>query len=124
MEDGILWRIYAQLRENISWKQLVVPQKFRTEILKDLHEGITGGHLGQKKTVKMLKERFYNNVQDWCQTRATCARRNSPPTSHRAPLQTIVAGYPTQVMAIDLLGPLPESENGNRYVIVVGDYYS
>ena len=27
-------------------------------------------------------------------------------------------------MAVDLLGPLPESAKGNRYVIVVGDYFS
>ena len=33
---------------------------------------------------------------------------------------TDAAGYPTQVMAVDLLGPLPES----LYVVVVGDYYS
>ena len=39
-------------------------------------------------------------------------------------MQTITAGYPTQVMAVDLLGPLPESNNGNSYVVVVGDYYS
>ena len=38
--------------------------------------------------------------------------------------ETITAGYPTQVMAMDLLGPLPESNNGNSYVLVVGDYYS
>ena len=40
----------------------------------------------------------------------------------QADTQTITAGYPTQVMAVDLLGPLPESKNGNRYVLVVGDY--
>ena len=39
-------------------------------------------------------------------------------------MQTITAGYPTQIMAVDLLGPLPESKNGNRYVLVVGDYFS
>ena len=39
-------------------------------------------------------------------------------------MQTIMAGYPTQVMAVDLLVPLPESNNGNSYVLVVGDYYS
>ena len=39
-------------------------------------------------------------------------------------MQTITAGYPTQVMAVDLLGPLPESEKGNSYVMVVGDYYT
>ena len=38
-------------------------------------------------------------------------------------MQTITAGYPTQVMVVDLLGPLPESKNGNRYVLVVGDYF-
>lgn len=27
-------------------------------------------------------------------------------------------------MAVDLLGPLPESNNGNSYVLVVGDYCS
>ena len=39
-------------------------------------------------------------------------------------MQTIIAGYPTQVMAVDLLGPLPENSNGNSYVLVVGDHYS
>ena len=27
-------------------------------------------------------------------------------------------------MAVDLLGSLPESTKGNRYVMVVGDYFS
>ena len=85
--------------------------------------------MGQDKTLHKLKEQFYwpghyNDIRDWCQTCGTCAKRKSPPTSGRAPMQTITAGYPTQVMAVDLLGPLPESNNGNSYVLVVGDYYS
>lgn len=27
-------------------------------------------------------------------------------------------------MAVDLVGPLPESEKGNSYIMVVGDYYT
>ena len=107
IQDGLLWRIFAQPQERSSWKQLVVPQKFRTDILKHLHEGVTGGRLGQDKTLHKLKERFYwpghyNDIRDWCQTCGTCAKRKSPPTSGRAPMQTITAGYPTQVMAADL----------------------
>ena len=129
IQDGLLWHIFAQPQEGSSWRQLVVPQKFRADVLKHLHEGITGGHLGQDKTLHKLRERFYwpghfNDVRDWCQTCGACAKRKSPPTSGRAPMQTITAGYPTQVMAVDLLGPLPESKNGNSYVLVVGDYYS
>ena len=39
-------------------------------------------------------------------------------------MQIITAGYPTQVMVVDLLGPLPESKNGNHYMLVIGDYFS
>ena len=39
-------------------------------------------------------------------------------------MQTITAGYPTQIMAVDLMGPLTESKSGNRYMMVVGDYFS
>jgi len=27
-------------------------------------------------------------------------------------------------MAVDIVGPLPESKKGNRYIMVVGDYFS
>ena len=71
MRDGLLCRNYAQPSEDKGWTQLVVPKKFRREILRDLHEGVTGGHLGQEKTLSKLKERFYwpghyNDVRDWC----------------------------------------------------------
>ena len=85
---------------------------------------------GQKevKTLSKLKERFYwpghyNDVRDWCQTSKACAKRKSPVPGRQAPMQTITAGYPTQVMVVNLLGPLPESKNGNRYVLVIGDYF-
>ena len=39
-------------------------------------------------------------------------------------MQTITAGYPTQITAMDVLGSLPESTKGNHYVMVVGDYFS
>jgi len=29
-----------------------------------------------------------------------------------------------QIVAIDLLGPLPESDNGNQYILVVADYFT
>ena len=31
--DGVLWRVYAQPREDRGWTQLVVPKKFRLDIL-------------------------------------------------------------------------------------------
>ena len=40
-------------------RQLVIPECKTTEVLKDMHEGILGGHLGEGKTLDCIRERFY-----------------------------------------------------------------
>ena len=80
VNNGILYRYYAQPREDQGYLQLVVPTAIREQILRELHEGVASGHLGQDKTLHQLKERFYwlghfNDVRDWYQTCATCATR-------------------------------------------------
>ena len=129
VNNGILYRYYAQPREDQGHLQLLVPTEMREQILRELHDGVASAHLGQDKTLHRLKERFYwpgyfNDVRDWCQTCATCATRKSPSHLPRSPLGTITANYPTQIMAVDLVGPLPESDKGNCYIMVVGDYFS
>ena len=42
----------------------------------------------------------------------------------RAPLQTIKAGYPMQIVSVDLMGPLPETEDGCKYVMVAVDCFT
>lgn len=39
-------------------------------------------------------------------------------------MTSIKVGEPLQVVAVDLLGPFPKSKNGNRYIMVVGDYFT
>ena len=39
-------------------------------------------------------------------------------------LQTVPAGTSMQVVAVDILGPLPESTAGNRYILVASDYFT
>jgi len=127
--NGVLYRQFVHVSDDLSYLQLVVPEEMWTGILKCLHEGLAGGHLGQDKTLHRLKERFYwpgqyNDVRDYCQTCATCASRKSPTHSSRSPLGMISTAYPTQIMAVDLVGPFPESDSGNCYIMVVGDYFS
>ena len=129
VKNDILWRYFAHPSNNNGHLQLVVPHSLRDEILKECHEGVSGGHLGQEKTLHRLKERFYwpghyYDACNWCLTCKACATRKTPAPNRRAPMGTIKAGYPTQVMAVDLVGPLPESPSGNSYILVVGDYFT
>ena len=86
----------------------------------DLHEGVCAAHLGMDKTLARLKERFYwpghyNDVENWCRNCAKCVMRKTPAPKARAPLQSIKASYPMQIVPTDILGPFPESTNGNNY---------
>ena len=48
-QEGVLWRYYAQPREQQGWLQLVVPRNLRPSILEELHQGVGSGHLGHDK---------------------------------------------------------------------------
>ena len=129
IKDKVLWRLFESEDGSSQHLQLVVPTSLREGILQELHAGISGAHLGEEKTMSRLRERFYwpgqwKDVNNWCRTCSTCATRKTPTPKARAPLGTIRAGYPMQVMAVDILGPLPESEAGNSYILVAGDYFT
>ena len=46
-----------------------------------------------------------------------------PPPKNRAPLQSMKAGYPMQLIAVDILGTFPESIAGNSYIQTVADNF-
>ena len=129
LEDGLLKRRYESVSGQRSWTQFVVPHVLREEIMQELHAGPLEGHLGEDKTTGKVRERFYwpglqQDVAQWIRTCPVCATRKSPPQRNRAPLKTIVSGFPMQVVAVDILGPFPESTTGNSYILVAGDYFT
>ena len=129
VRDGLLFRQFEDTSGSSSHLQLVVPAAMRKEVLADLHSGAMGGHLGEDKTLAKLKERYYwpghhNDVAEWCKTCPQCAARKNPTPKGRAPLQPVMVGYPLQLVAVDILGPLPDTPRGNRYLLVVADYFT
>ena len=129
VSDGGLCRLFETPAGSPPVAQIVVPEALRNEVLYDLHEGALGGHLGVDKTLGRLKERFYwpghhDDVRDWCQKCGSCASRKNPAPKVRAPLQSIETGYPLQLVAMDIVGPFPESPAGNTHILVVADYFT
>ena len=112
-----------------QWLQLVPPPPRRNELIRLAHEGMAGGHLGIRRTMKQLQKRAYwpgwtESVRIFLKRCTACARylRGRPP--HQGLLQEMSVGEPFERIAIDLTGPHPPSAKGNKHILTVIDYFT
>lgn len=104
--------------------QLVVPLKFRLGVIRACHEGISS-HLGEMKTKdKLLRYFFWPNaireVENFVKTCDPCQRVGKPRDKGKAPLKRVpIIGEVFSKLSVDLVGPLPKSEKGNKYLLTV-----
>ena len=138
-----LWRIWDQLeiKQNVlcrRWEsdngeeiksKIVLPKKCRKKVVQELHGSATGGHLGMNKTIAKTRTRYYwpcmdADIRSIVRMCDVCASKKSPSKTRRAPLQQKPVGMPMERVALDIVGPLPETEKGNKYLLVVGDYFT
>jgi hypothetical protein len=47
-----------------------------------------------------------------------------PATRPSAPLKSIAVGGPWEMLVMDFLGSLPQTHRGNKYLLVLADYYT
>ena len=130
-QDGILYRLWEDVRGGRSNPelQIVLPLEMVSIVLTQLHDSATAGHLGMRKTLDKVQSCFYwpgqrRDVEDWCRSCLKCITRKLPVRPHHAPMQTETAGKPLQRVSMDILGPLPETKRQNRYILVIGDYFT
>ena len=106
---------------------IVVPETAVKLILEKVH--LTLGHAGQKKVENALRSRYWwphlrRDVYNFCSNCDLCAMIKSPTKKRRAPLLSILTGYPNELIEVDAIGPLPETQRGNRYIIVMVDHFT
>ena len=84
-------------------------------------------HLGRKKTTNRILRRFYwpgvfRDAREHCRTCTQC-RKSSTRGVKKAPLIPLpIMDEPFQRIAMDIVGPLPRSSLGKRYILVICDY--
>lgn len=94
------------------------------KLVKEMHDGVPGAHLGKDKTLSKVKTRFWRpglstTVRKYCQACLTCGKCK-PRRKARAPLQPMTTGYPMQSVHMDVVGPLPKTKKGNMLYIPDG----
>ena len=51
-----------------------------------------------------------------------CASKKNPSKKYKAPMKSFNVCAPFERIALDILGPLPRTKQGNKYLLVIGDY--
>ncbi|GFX21398.1 retrovirus-related Pol polyprotein from transposon 412 [Trichonephila clavipes] len=129
LRNGVLYRKFeSEDGKTFRW-QLVLPRSRIPEVLKELHGSPTGGHFGVMKTLHRVRERFCwgkvrADVEQWCKSCDACSARKGPKIRSRGKLHRYNVGAPFERIAFDILGPLPRTASGNKYLLVVMDYFT
>ena len=110
-------------------QRIVVPVGRRKSVLELAHSNVVAGHFGVKKTFgriscKFLWPRMWAEVKEYVRTCSSC-QRAATKSNARAPLQPLqCVDEPFQKVAFDLVGPLPKSSSGFRYLLTMMCLYT
>ena len=126
-KSDLLYRIFKTGSGEII-NQIVVPRQYRKTVLTLGHDIPLAGHLGTKKTRDRIMQHFFwpgmfQDISEFCRSCPECQKGIQKGRIPRAPLISIPPiDEPFQRIAIDFVGPLPLTENKNRYILVCIDY--
>lgn len=107
----------------------VIPRSLVNSLLSEIHSGPGGGHFGVNKTIEKVTSRFWwpdyqTDVKSFLRGCDVCARSKDPVPNSRGELQPIVSARFNQILAMDIMGPLPTTTSGNRYLLVLIDHFT
>lgn len=124
LNRGVLYKFTPEINEEEP--QLVAPKNSIPQILHDYHDSDISGHYGIEKTFQRISSRYYwtgmrRTITEHVQKCLECQRFKSSNLKPAGLLQTPAPTQRFEVISIDLVGPLPEAETGERWILTVED---
>ena len=129
--DGLLyrkWRPEGSTEGDVrTCQQLVLPQQCRLPVLRLAHDVPMAGHMGITRTKDRLLQRYYwpgifSDTANYCRSCEVCQKSN-PKYPIRAKMVSMpLIEQPFQRIAMDVIGPLPCTQRGNRFILSICDY--
>lgn len=125
LSDGILYR-YAPNDDDDEDACLVVPEHERAQVMAQYHDAPTAGHLGAERTLRRIAGKFYwpgmrAFVTDYVKRCVACQRYKADNRKPAGLLQTPASARRFEVVSVDLFGPLPETSDGHKWILIVED---
>ena len=126
LRDDALYRVVSFLGSHVYL--LALPPSFTRAALLISHDHPLAGHLGHRRTLDRVRQRFWwpnmeKDVRDGTRACRVC-QRVKPGPHGPFPLMSIPVGGPMYRVAMDIGGPFPPTAAGNKYLLLFVDHYS
>ena len=117
----------AELR--MEEEVLVVPRSLQTLAASIIHDTVLGGHMASERTIFAAKRRFYwrnmsSFIKKYVDKCKTCQLHKGRPHPKQPLRRYPVPDKFFDIVSTDLIGPLPMTSSGNKYILVVTDFLS
>ena len=123
---GVLCR--QNLREP-GHEQIVLPASLKHRVLRLAHYHIQAGHPGQTRMHNRVRRSFYwphmaADIAVTVRECEHCAKNRVRLLKQANKMRLFPATTPLECVAIDILGPLPKSKDGYRFLLVITDRFT
>lgn len=107
----------------------VAPKSLQNEALKHCHDDRMAGHFGEAKTFQRWQKSVIwygmrNTCKCYVKSFSVCSRNKRANIRAKSGLGIYHAGVPLERIHIDILGPLPTTQQGNKYILVIVDQFT
>jgi hypothetical protein len=126
--QGLLFRKRTQTGDD-KHLQMIIPKSKKEVVMMHHHDIPTAGHLGAEKTTEKIKQSYYwpgmdDDVKNYCVQCDVCTKRKTSPKTNKAPLGQSGVGSKLERVSMDICGPFPQTERGNKYILVITDQFT
>ena len=120
----------ALSRNPVVMTVMIASKEKQQKILKEMHECPIGGHQGVQRTFERLKlyvtwPGMFHDVEEYITNCRVCQQNKFTGPYIKAPFhETDTQFHPWDKLYLDIVGPLPLTEDGHKYVLTCQDNLS
>lgn len=128
IQGETLYRANTRKNRPTTWSECV-PRVNISRVLHENHDVATAGHLGVKKTLARVGAEYFwpnwrRDVKSYVRSCAPCQAYKVAQAKPAGKMYFRQPQGPWYVVSADLVGPLPRSQRGQRFLLVVQDTFS
>ena len=134
--DGLKWEVVRNMLRYIFrdsptyihvYSKDELTEENKEQIIKEMHENPLGGHQGIARTFNKINTQYYwkgmrRQIKEYIQKCPTCQKNKTNNRTLKEPMViTTTANRAFEKIFLDVVGPLPRSNNGNNFILTLQD---